>query len=286
MKKRLLWGALALLVLIVAYEYQPARYYALYCLDENAEQAGQWNSKYDGYFLGENGCFYNPENIAIEDIPALHTKNTNKNVAPLWYINGANLRADWVHTQMHRIAYSSGRPVIAIYNSTLGGRFIDAPGDAINGSLATSTAEKVILDALSQEKDIYFQVNSQGAMHMRKVLRNIVTGVEAEQLANIHVLTVGGAASDFPDGPTYVHLVNESDPVPSGAGVLSEGAKPGLHAEIIRFSAKDPNPMERGFRFFGPVTTIFLSVHGLMVYQSHFPSSFMAAPERTAQQAP
>ena len=283
MKKRLLWGAVALLVLIVAYEYQPARYYALYCLDENAEQAGQWNSKYDGYFLGENGCFYNPENIAIEDIPALHTENTNRNAAPLWYINGVNLRADWVHAQMHRIADSSGRPVITIYNSTLGGRFIDAAGDATNGSLVTSTAEKVILDALSQGKAIYFQVNSQGAMHMGTVLRNIVRGVEAEELANIHVLTAGGAASDFPDGPIYVHLVNERDPVPSGAGVLSEGAKPGLNAEIIRFSAKDPNPMEKGFRLFGPLTKIFLSVHGFMTYQVRFPSSFMAEPERTAQ---
>ena len=278
MKKYLRWIISISLLLFVAYEYQPARYYALFCLDKKAEPGGQWNSAYDGYFLAANGCFYDPAKVAVKNIPAFHLDSTNKGASPLWYINGANLRADWVLAQMYRLAESSGRPVITIYNSTLGGRFLDAPGDALQGSLATFTAEKVIIEALALEEKIFFQVNSQGAMHMATVLRNTVKQVQAKQLKNIHVLTAGGAASEFPDGPVYVHLVNEKDPVPSGAGVVSKGAKPGFNAEIIRFSAKDPQPMEEGFRFFDPLTKIFLSVHGLMAYQEHFPESFQASP--------
>jgi hypothetical protein len=59
--------------------------------------------------------------------------------------------------------------------------------------------------------------------------------------------------------------------------VVLEGARPGANARIIRFSAEDDAPMEKRFRFFGPLTTAFLRVHGLMVYQKQFPLAFHAA---------
>jgi len=276
-RKRILWIVSISLLLLTAYEYQPARYYALLCLDKNAEPGGNWNSAYDGYFLAENGCFYDPAKVAVKEIPAFHLDSTNRDATPIWYINGANLRADWVLAQMYRLAESSGRPVIAIYNSTLGGRFFDAAWDALQGSVATVSAEKVIIEALAQQEDIFFQVNSQGAIHMATVLRNISRQVQAKQLNKIHVLTAGGAAPEFPDGPGYVHLINKKDPVPSRAGVVSKDAKPGANAELIHFSAKDSKPMERDFRFVGPLTRAFLSVHGFMAYQKHFPESFQAS---------
>lgn len=266
---------LAVLLLGVLYEYQPAHYQALLCIDKQAEPSGQWNSAYDGYFIGANGCVYRPD-TALEKLPPLVLEGTNRKAEPLWYVNGANLRIDWVQAHMYRLALSSGRPVLAIYNATLGGRFLDAINDAIRGSRATEGIERVILESLARGGEVYFQVNSQGAIHMARALRRVVTMLSAEQLQKVHVLTAGAASADFPDGPDYIHLANEKDPVPLNVGVLSAGAHVGAGAKVIRFAGVDSDPLEMRFRFFGPLTHAFLSVHGLMVYQPYFPAAFKA----------
>ena len=143
--------------------------------------------------------------------------------------------------------------------------------------MATISAEKVINEALSQEEDVFFQVNSQGATHIATALREIQKQDQVRPLNRVHVLTAGGAAPEFPDGPVYVHLINRKDPVPSRAGIASKGAKPGENAKIIHFSTNDPNPMEGDFRFIDPLTRKFLSAHGFMAYQKYFPESFQAS---------
>lgn len=270
-------GFIVLAVLLVGffYEYQPAHYQALLCTDKQAEPGGQWNSAYDGYFIGANGCVYRPDTV-LEELPPLVLENTNRKATPLWYVNGANLRIDWVQAHMHRLTLSSDRPVLAVYNATMGGRFLDAINDTFRGSRASGVIERIILESLARGNDAYFQVNSQGAIHMAQALRRVVTMLSAEQLQKVHVLTVGAASAHFPDGPDYIHLANEKDPVPLNVGVLSADAHVGAGAKVIRFSGVDRDPLEMRFRFFGPLTHAFLRVHGLMVYQAHFPEAFKA----------
>src|SRR3990167_4130930 len=86
---------LAVLLLGGLFEYQPAHYQALLCMDKQAEPGGQWNSAYDGYFIGANGCVYRPD-TALEKLPPLVLEGTNRKAAPLWHVKGANLRVDWV----------------------------------------------------------------------------------------------------------------------------------------------------------------------------------------------
>ena len=279
--KILIVSVLSLLVLFVAYEFQPARYHALLCMDDEAVKAGGWNSAYDGYYIGSNGCLYDPALTPFSEVPPVTLPGINKDASALWYINGANLRVDWVLAQMHLIAKSSGRPVIAIYNSTLGSRLLDAPGDALWGSRAVNTAVDLIEQSLRFQKPLYFQANSQGAMHMASILKKVGENVSVAQLNVVNVHTAGGASLFYPDGPRYIHLANLKDPVPESAGVLSKGAEPGLNAEIITFSGKNLEPMELGFRFIGPLTRLFLQVHGMKTYQPHFPDAFKV-PDRGA----
>ena len=274
--KTLIVSALFLLMLFVVYEFQPARYHALLCMDDEAVKAGGWNSAYDGHYIGSNGCLYDPALTPFSEVPPVTLPGTNKDASPLWYINGANLRVGWVLAQMHLIAKSSGRPVIAIYNSTLGSRLLDVPGDVLWGSRAVDTAVDLIEQSLSLQKPLYFQVNSQGAMHMADALKKVGKNVSVAQLNAVNVHTAGGASLFYPDGPRYIHLANLKDPVPESAGVLSKGAEPGLNAEIITFSDKNLEPMEVSFRFFDPLTRLFLQVHGLKTYQPYFPDAFKA----------
>ena len=266
-----------LVVLFVAYEFQPAKYHALLCMDEKAVKPGGWNSEYDGYYIGANGCLYDPALTPFNEVPPVTLAGTNKNTQTLFYINGANLRVDWVLAQMHYISKLSGRPVVAIYNSTLGGRMLDFPNDFFFGSNAVNTVVNLIEQGLSLKMPLYFQANSQGAVHLSEALRKSAEKLSTLQLSVINVHTAGGASIFYPDGPRYIHLANTRDPVPSKSGVLSDGAVLGLDAKIITFSGENLEPMEVNFRFLGPLTRLFLHVHGLKTYQPHFPDEFKAA---------
>lgn len=273
--KPMRWLVLVVLVSVLAYEFQPAKYQALYCLDPQAAKGGQWNSAYDGYFIGANGCVYSPD-ASLDALPPLIVAETNQKAEPLWYVNGANLRADWVLAHMYRVAQSSHRPVVSIYNATVGGRFFDGINDALRGSLVRPVIQRVIKEGLAKGGDVYFQANSQGAWHLSQALRQVVPLYGAAELKKIHIVTAGAATADFPDGPDYIHLANDKDPVPHLAGVLSSRAHVGAQAQVRRFSTTVADPLEMHFRFFGPLTRAFHSVHGLMAYQPYFPDEFKA----------
>lgn len=273
--KSMRWLMLIVLVSVFFYEFQPAKYQALYCMDPQARAGGQWNSAYDGDFIGAYGCVYHAD-TALNQLPALVVSNTDRSAAPLWYVNGANLRADWVFAHMYRVAQSSRRPVLAIYNATVGGRFFDGFNDALQGSRVRPLIQRVIKETLARGEEVYFQANSQGAFHLSHALREVVPLYSAAELKKIHVVTAGAATADFPDGPEYIHLVNDQDPVPGSVGVLVSGAHVGERAQVRRFSVKVADPLEMHFRFFGPLTRAFHRVHGLMAYQPYFPDEFKA----------
>ena len=275
--KILMISSMLLVILFVVYEFQPAKYHALLCMDEKAAKSGSWNSAYDGYYIGRDGCLYDPALTPFMDVPPVILSGTNNKASPLFYINGANLRADWVLAQMHFISKISGRPVIAIYNSTLGSRLLDLPGDYFWGSRTVDTAARLIKQGIRLKKQLYFQASSQGAVHMSKALQKAAQSVSAVQLNDVNVHTAGGVSLFYPDGPRYIHLINLKDPAPEKTGVLSKGAKPGLNAEIVTFSDENLEPMEVNFRFLGPLTRLFLRVHGLKTYQPHFPDAFKSS---------
>jgi len=274
--KKTIFGMVILsLIIYFSGEFKPARYYSLLCTDSTATKGGLWNYEYDSYFIGSNGCLYDPDSVPIDKVPPVFISSDNTNQkTPLWYINGANHRADWVLPEMHLLAQNSGRPVVAIYNATLGGRFPDAISDSLNENKIAKVLATQILHNLSINKEIYISCNSQGAMHVSHGLQQTVeelnksySPLEINKLLNkIHVETAGGAGKIFPDGPQYIHYINSNDPVPYHAGVLSNGAHKGKNALIVEFSDHDSDPIEPKYRFVGPLTTKFINVHGFNMY--------------------
>ena len=274
-KKLILSLAAFFLIIYFAGEYQPARYYSLLCTDTNAAKDGGWNYDYDSFFIGKNGCLYDPGSISINDIPpVIDTKNTDNPKKPLWYVNGANHRASWVLPEMHLLAKNSGRPVVGIYNSTLGGRFPDVLSDSINESKVAKILASQIVQNISSNTPVYISCNSQGAMHVSHGLQQAVKTLSLKynkseleaRLTKIHVETAGGAGKYFPDGPQYIHYANTRDPVPYKAGVLSVNAQKGKNAVIVEFTDQDNNALEPKYRWVGPLTMKFINVHGFNMY--------------------
>ncbi|PCJ20912.1 MAG: hypothetical protein COB04_03325 [Gammaproteobacteria bacterium] len=277
-KKGLLAITVLVLLVYVTGEYKPARYYSLLCVDTSAAESGEWNDHYDGYIIGANGCLYDPAIVSINDVPSVVSASSQETLrTPIWYVNGANHRADWVLPEMHLLAENSGRPVVAIYNATLGGRLPDAISDGLRESKVAKTIASQIIRNLLDHQDVYISCNSQGAYHVSKGLSQAITTLSGKfdrgeltaLLSKVHVETAGGAASAFPDGPQYIHYVNSHDPVPSSAGVLSGGAQPGADAVIVEFSGHDDDALEPKYRWVGPLTGKFLNVHGFNLYRQY-----------------
>lgn len=274
--KKIIFSLIILLFIIyISGEFKPARYYSLLCTDPNAAKDGQWNYSYDSFLIGNNGCLYDPKSVSIDQIPpAIDSAAGSNQQIPLWYVNGANHRADWVLPEMHLLAKNSGRPVIAIYNATMGGRFPDAISDGLKESKVAKVLADQIVYNLTINKPVYISCSSQGAIHVSQglhqaidILSKKISKPELNKLlTKIHVETAGGAGKTFPDGPQYIHYVNTRDPVPGNAGVLSSNAQPGKNAVIYEFTDSDDDPMEPKYRWVGPLTINFIYVHGFNMY--------------------
>lgn len=278
LKKISLTLSICLVLVYFSGEFKPARYYALLCTDINAATDGNWNSAYDGYFIGNNGCLYDPTTTSIENVPpANETTSPSNQKTALWYINGANHRANWVLPEMHLLAKNSGRPVISIYNATIGGRVPDAISDSNNESKVAKVLAAQIVKNITNNIPVFISCNSQGAIHASQGLNQAIESLSLvynkpelkTQLAKIHVETAGGASKVFPNGPQYIHYVNSRDPVPLKIGVLSADAEQGENAVIAEFTDKDTNALEPKYRFVGPLTLKFINVHGFNIYNQH-----------------
>ena len=274
-----LWSVVALVGFVISTEFRPAKYHALLCTDPAAVQAGEWNFRYDGFYIGADGCLYDPSKTSLEDVPPVIGDNATTDRVPLLYVNGANHRVDWTMPELHILAEDSERPVIGIYNATAGGRFPDAITDSLAGdqSRVVETLETIIWQAFERGEEVHLKANSQGAVHSSNALFAVSAqlhnqfGAERakELLSKVHLETAGGAATHYPDGPRYLHYVNERDPVPRAAGVMVSGSQPGTNAVIATFTDLDIDPLEPKYRWVGPLTMRFIAAHGFMVYQYH-----------------
>lgn len=275
--KSWLWRSLLIIFLLIAfYEFRPNQYAGLTCVDKKAATLGKWNFHYDGDYLGANGCPYDPRQTELAEVPPIKV-GPQQGEEPFFYVNGANHRVKWALAENYVLAQDLGRPVIGIYNGTLGGRFPDAllrglfPGHVLN------TLTELLWQHVSQDKPIHIRANSQGTIEMSQALQAVRDRLMRQQppervdelMGLIRFETAGSAIKYFPDGPRYVHYVNLKDPVPKAAGVLASGSHPGRGAVIACFNAYDEDPIENRYRWIDPLTQRFLAVHGFMVYRHY-----------------
>ena len=171
-------------------------------------------------------------------------------------VNGIYTPPALTYSRAKYLANTAGARVIALHNAH-DGMWADL-GQVINDDLnpeanaATRTLTAMIYRAISEGRELHLLGHSQGALIVASALYLVarrlrkhdgLTDAQVEaKLGLLKVETHGGGASNFPDGPRYVHYVNMADIVPNTTGVgsmfqlLNPLIRPGRGAVIRRFA--------------------------------------------------
>lgn len=245
------------------------------CTDPHAAPAGQPNAYYDGFFIGAQGCLYDPANTDIKNVPPM-VGPKGDNGQRIWDVNGASTTPQNAAYQFLAIATSTDIPVVGIYDAASG-----KPGQLAQGYLNnhTPSVRSITAQVLAvldrQETDtVLLRGGSEGTLLIDQALRVALQtlrkqGKNASQaMASLRVETHGSVVRNFPDGPRYVHYANLLDPISSTAGVLATGSHPGKSAVIVVFAAKTL-PLEGEYEQLTKPFQILLSLHGEGNYLDH-----------------
>ena len=114
----------------------------------------------------------------------------------------------------------------------------------LSGNLAVASLKKVIHDQLAAGQPVHLVCHSQGALITARAIVEARAQLEAElspvevvkAIRTIRVESLGGVATTWPDGPQYVHYVNEMDLVTRAGLRQPTHVRPGVGARIVRFS--------------------------------------------------
>ena len=133
---------------------------------------------------------------------------------------------------MQNMADATGAKVIGLHNATEGmvndlAQCVQDKLDKGNNPAVDSLADTVY-NELKQGHDVHLMAHSQGALVTSRALNHVEQRMRIEDgmsqpdiekaMSKLKVETFGGAAAHFPDGPQYVHYVNNKDIVPTWFG--------------------------------------------------------------------
>lgn len=185
---------------------------------------------------------YDSRNTSFDRVPAVEPRQGVLGDPPtVIYVNGIDTNAAHALDNAQDYADRTGRPVRVLYNAN-GTPFSDVVESGlqklgIDNDRAVRVLADTLLDQLDAGESVALATESQGAIIARNAI-NIVRSElldragyrspsskppprpgqneaairEAESiLARISVETYGGAASSYPDGPRYVHYINEAE---------------------------------------------------------------------------
>jgi len=279
--KKLVRFVLMTLFLVLQIPVSQAALPALVCQDRHATPTGQDNLYYDGFYIGADGCLYDPASVDLKDVPALQPSSRAPDGHLWWVVNGAATTPAQASLQMQYIAETIHAPVIGIFNASPdAGRFRDQLGEGFikrhTRPIRTLTTQLRL--ALDQQQAVYVRGDSQGAVIISAALQQAKAALSAgplrttraaeRQLRRISVETDGGITSFYPDGPRYVHFVNVLDPI-QPLGVLDPLSHPGAGAVIVLFEAV-VEPLEAQYKQLDDRGIYLLSRHGLSAYLSRW----------------
>lgn len=233
------------------------------------DKPGQPNTAYDGHLIGGDGNAY-PPGTKLTDIPP--TKPQGKEgKGTLIFVNGIGEDRGGNKNHIQEIANGTGMNVVGIYNATQGSLkdLVQCLKDKkdLGTNHAVDTLADTLYAKLKAGESVRVLGHSQGALITQRALVDVknrlmledgMSKPDAEKLmGKIGVETMGGAGSNFPDGPKYVHYVNRADIVPMGFGVGAPGSNAGKDAKVVKFGW--PNP-------FGD----FFGGHSTSTYFKHY----------------
>lgn len=211
--------------------------------------------QYDGNFVAANGS--NPASTNFQQLQAVAPNNGVEADETVVLVNGIMTDLALQREDMQALA-NTGKNVVGIHNATAG-LFHDL-AECVEDKLsfkssknpATLTTVDLLHDSLKDEKPLHLVGHSQGALILSSAISIVkhdlqsqgMSEAQAEKALNqIKVTTFGGAAQNYPDGPSYTHVVNKADVVPMGSGIGLIG-HPGKGAVIHAIDVKaEPHNM-------------------------------------------
>lgn len=244
----------------------------------------------DGDILGADQRAYAPS-TPVDDIPAFEPKG-GKPKGNAMFVNGILVgpeREAGPHgSEAQKVADAFNLEVRPVYNASHGlvRDSLETVKDKLNISAEPTvhTLANSMLEQIKLGQEMTYIGHSQGASQICRAI-HITTAtlkkanpkatdadIAALLHTSLHVVTLAGAASRWPDGPRYDHYINTKDAIPNLLGVNSWFANGGAGAIYHRFSASslrktegdlpagDPNAMS------GITNAANRSTHGLGLY--------------------
>lgn len=187
----------------------------------------------DGAFLAGDKKAYSG-NSNFEELPFLEPacQQPALNLGRLIYINGICTDAKRASSEMESIAQVSGMKVLGIYNQTDEAFWdvVQAIGDKANSGSnpACDTLYRSLNSVIERGEEICILGQSHGSLIISRALERLVDNLSSkglnseqieQQLSKLTVITFGTPAWNFPDGPKYIHYINENDPIPLHFGL-------------------------------------------------------------------
>jgi hypothetical protein len=235
-------------------------------LSELKRLFGDGNAKpdrmYDGQFVGTQGQTF-PPGTPLGSMPGVTPKDNPNPSETILYVNGIMTPKEGQLSEMQAIADTSGAKVIGIHNSTQGlvADLAQCVGDKLDKGTnpAVDTLADTLYSELKAGRSVHLMGYSQGGLITARALFDVerrlriedgMSKAQVEQaMSQLKVETFGAASTRYPDGPQYVHYVNNADPVPTLTGLggsidpaafLKEAGK---GAVVHRFTDGNLNPI-------------------------------------------
>ncbi|WP_434300084.1 hypothetical protein [Corallococcus exiguus] len=216
----------------------------------------------DGMFVGAGGKVL-PSTTKLGDVPGITPKNNPNPDKTILYVNGIMTPTAGQVNEMQALADSSGAKVVGIHNATEG--LVKDLGQCVTDKLdkgknpAVDTLADTLYSELKAGRDVHLVGYSQGGLITARALNDVAKRLRVEdglspaqveaKMSHLQVETFGAASTKYPNGPQYVHYVNNADPVPTLTGLggdvdpLAFLKDAGKGAVVHRFTDGNLNPI-------------------------------------------
>ncbi|MFL5357416.1 hypothetical protein [Archangium sp.] len=187
---------------------------------------------YDGQLVGAGGKTF-PPGTSLSDIPGVTPRNNPNPTKTVIYVNGIMTNKDGQSSDLQAIADKTGAKAIGIHNSTEG--FVTDLAQCVKDKLdkgsnpAVDTLADTLYTELKAGHDVSLMGYSQGGLITARALFDVQARLRIEDgmskgdveklMGKLQVETFGAASTKYPDGPQYVHYVNNRDAVPTLTGL-------------------------------------------------------------------
>ncbi|MCP3166795.1 alpha/beta fold hydrolase [Myxococcus qinghaiensis] len=186
----------------------------------------------DGKLMGAKGQTFAP-GTPLKDIPGVTPQNNPNPSKTILYVNGIMTPAANQLSEMKSIAEKADARVIGIHNATQGivADLAQCVGDKLDKGTnpAVDTLADTVYGELKAGREVHLMGYSQGGLITARALFDVERRLRIEDglspaqvekaMSKLSVETFGAASTKYPDGPKYVHYINNADAVPTLTGL-------------------------------------------------------------------